>query len=56
MYLQENGNIDEDKVSALCQFHLVDEHNRHRNLIETILVKVSCDNDDDGPVWPLCKC
>ena len=41
MYLQENGNIDEDKVSALCQFHLVDEHSRHRSLIETILVKVS---------------
>ena len=40
MYLQENGNIDEDKVSALCQFHLVGEHTRHGSLMEMSLVKV----------------
>ena len=36
----EKNDIDVNRVSLLCQFHLVDEHTCHESLIETSLVKV----------------
>ena len=42
----EKNDNDVNRVSLLCQFHLVDEHTRHESLIETSLVKVLCGDDD----------